>query len=161
MSERAYLGLVIFLQAIGAIFFAGQIILSLLGIPMRPVPWQFYELLEIIAAISLGVGVAFGVFLLSRSIKQRDRVRRALRAASSAFHDLMQQRFTEWGLSDAEKDVALFAVKGMNTSEIAAIRNTTEGTIKAQSASIYRKSGVNSRSQLVSLFLDELFDTTL
>ena len=128
---------------------------------MRPVPWQFYELLEIIAAISLGLGVLFGILLLRRSIRQRDRVRKALNAASSAFNDLLQERFADWGLSDAEKDVALFAVKGMNTSEIAAIRKTTEGTVKAQSANIYRKSGVNSRSQLVSLFLDDLFDETL
>ena len=70
----------------------------------------------------------------------------------------MQERFTEWGLTPAEKDVALFAIKGMSTSEIAAMRDTSEGTVKAQTNAIYRKAGVAGRTQLLSLFIDDLMN---
>jgi DNA-binding CsgD family transcriptional regulator len=69
---------------------------------------------------------------------------------------LLAERFDEWGLTPAEKDVALFAIKGMSTSEIAGLRNTSEGTVKAQTNAIYRKAGVSGRSQLLSLFIEDL-----
>ena len=52
--------------------------------------------------------------------------------------------------------MALFTIKGLSIQEIAALRNTSEGTVKAQSNAIYRKSGVSGRAQLLSLFLDTL-----
>jgi hypothetical protein len=36
----------------------------------------------------------------------------------------------------------------MSTAEIAALRSTSEGTVKAQTNAIYRKAGVTGRSQL-------------
>ena len=60
------------------------------------------------------------------------------------------------GVSEAEKDIALFTIKGMTISEIAEIRRTKQSTIKTQSSAIYRKAGVASRSQLVSLLIEEL-----
>jgi DNA-binding CsgD family transcriptional regulator len=80
----------------------------------------------------------------------------ALRRASGAFADLLQARFAEWALTPAEADVALFAIKGMSTAEIAGLRGTSEGTVKAQTAAIYRKAGVAGRPQLLSLFIDDL-----
>ena len=70
----------------------------------------------------------------------------------------MEERFIEWGLTPAERDVALFAIKGMSTQEIAALRSTSEGTVKAQTNAIYRKAGVTGRPQLLSLFIDDLMD---
>lgn len=70
--------------------------------------------------------------------------------------DLLTERFQEWGLTPAEKDVALFAIKGLSTSDIAVLRSTSEGTVKAQTNAIYRKAGVSGRSQLLSLFIDDL-----
>jgi hypothetical protein len=52
--------------------------------------------------------------------------------------------------------VALFAIKGMSTAEISVLRTTSEGTVKAQTNAIYRKAGVSGRSQLLSLFIDDL-----
>jgi hypothetical protein len=54
--------------------------------------------------------------------------------------------------------VALFAIKGLSTQEIAALRATSEGTVKAQTNAIYRKAGVNGRPQLLSLFIEDLLD---
>ena len=55
-----------------------------------------------------------------------------------------------------EADVALFAIKGLSTAEIAALRQTSEGTVKAQTNAIYRKAGVSGRSQLLSLLIEDL-----
>ncbi|MBL9053073.1 MAG: helix-turn-helix transcriptional regulator, partial [Tabrizicola sp.] len=86
----------------------------------------------------------------------RHRAEERLRRASGAFAELLQERFAEWGLTASERDVALFAIKGMSTAEIAGLRSTSEGTVKAQTNAIYRKAGVSGRSQLLSLFIDDL-----
>jgi DNA-binding NarL/FixJ family response regulator len=52
--------------------------------------------------------------------------------------------------------VALFAIKGLSTPEIAQLRQTSEGTVKAQTAAIYRKAGVTGRPQLLSLFIEDM-----
>ena len=73
--------------------------------------------------------------------------------------DLVQQRFAEWSLSPAERDVALFAIKGMSVAEIAAPRGTSEGTVKADSGGSPSQGRRRaSRPQLLSLFIEDLFD---
>ena len=75
--------------------------------------------------------------------------------------DVLHERFADWGLTPAEKDVALFSIKGLSTADIANLRNTSEGTVKAQTNAIYRKAGVSGRPQLLSLFIDELMTDPL
>lgn len=146
------------LQLIGAVFFSGQILLALLGISIRPIEWQLYEIMEITAALGLSLGVIFSLILLRLSFLEQQKAKKLISEASFAFHDLLDHRFLEWKLSTAEKDVALFAIKGFSTKEIADIRQSSEGTIKAQSAAIYRKAGVKSKSQLLSLFVEDMFE---
>ena len=55
---------------------------------------------------------------------------------------------------DAAK--AMWSIKGMSTAEIAGLRQTSEGTVKAQTNAIYRKAGVSGRPQLLSLFIEDL-----
>jgi DNA-binding CsgD family transcriptional regulator len=89
-------------------------------------------------------------------MRARNRAEESLRRASGDFMELLAERFTEWGLTPAERDVALFAIKGLSTAEIASLRTTSEGTVKAQTNAIYRKAGVSGRSQLLSLFIEDL-----
>jgi len=70
--------------------------------------------------------------------------------------DLLEEKFDIWALTAAERDVALFSIKGLSTAEIAALRDTSEGTVKAQTNAIYRKAGVSGRPQLLSLFIEDL-----
>lgn len=65
-------------------------------------------------------------------------------------------RFASWRLTPAERDVAWFTMKGMSISEIADLRGTSQGTVKAQGNAIYRKAGVGGRVQLLAAFMDEL-----
>jgi DNA-binding NarL/FixJ family response regulator len=81
-----------------------------------------------------------------------------LREASGAFAELLDQRFTQWGLTKSERDVAWFTIKGLSIADIARLRQTSEGTVKAQSNAIYRKSGVSGRTQLLSIFIDDLME---
>ena len=116
------------------------------------------ELLELAATVGLVLGAVLGGLLLRSSLRRTREAENALRAASGAFMELVDDHFTELGLTAAERDVALFALKGMSIAEIAELRQTSQGTVKAQTNAIYRKAGVSGRPQLLSLFVDELMD---
>lgn len=163
MGRLATIALLFLAQALCAILFVSDIFSSIIGMSAAPMPWQMRELLEISAALGLVAGAVLGGLAMSRAVKDRNHAQERLRRASGAFLDLLQERFAEWGLTPAEKDVALFAIKGMSTAEIAVLRKTSEGTVKAQTNAIYRKAGVTGRSQLLSLFIDDLMrdDTEL
>lgn len=151
---------VVFLvQALCALFFVSDILSSLFGIYTRPLAWELREMLEIGAAVGLVLGLILGGVLIVSSLRARNVAQERLRRASGAFMDLLEERFTLWGLTPAERDVALFAIKGLSTAEIATLRNTSEGTVKAQTNAIYRKAGVTGRPQLLSLFIEDLIDT--
>jgi DNA-binding CsgD family transcriptional regulator len=148
--------LIFLVQALCAFFFVSDILSSVLGLRTTPISWEARELMEIGAAVGLVLGVILSAFMLVRTLKERNKAEARLRRASGAFSDLLQERLTEWGLTPSERDVALFAIKGMSTSEIAVLRMTSEGTVKAQTNAIYRKAGVSGRPQLLSLFIDDL-----
>jgi DNA-binding CsgD family transcriptional regulator len=156
MRRAAPIIAVFVVQAACAFFFVSDILSSVLGIRTTPISWEAREFMEIGAAVGLVLGVVLGAIMLRRTLTQRNVAEARLRRASGAFMDLLEERFAEWGLTAAERDVALFAIKGMSTAEIATLRTTSEGTVKAQTNAIYRKAGVSGRPQLLSLFIDDL-----
>lgn len=154
--SRLAVALIFAVQAACAVFFVGDIFSSILGLRATPVSWQVRELIEIGAAVGLVLGLATGGLALMRSLRRGRLAEERLRRAQGAFRDLMAERFAAWGLTPAEADVALFAIKGLSTAEIATLRGVAEGTVKAQTAAIYRKAGVTGRPQLLSLFIEDL-----
>ena len=158
MNNRIVLALVLAVQVACAAFFVSDILISVLGLPVAPFNWAFVELIEIAAAVGLVTGVAVSWLALRRARKQARKVEAALRRAQSAFRDVLEERFAEWALTAAERDVAMFAIKGFSTQDIAGFRGVSDGTIKAQTNAIYRKAGVSGRPQLLSLFIDELIE---
>ena len=62
----------------------------------------------------------------------------------------------DWGLSQAEADVAMFVAKGFSNSEVAEMRGCAIATVKSQLSSIYQKSGLGSRYQLIAFVTDEV-----
>lgn len=156
MKGRVLIAVVFVIQAFFAIFFVSDILTSVLGLQSVPRSWRTRELLELGAALGLLLGLGLGAVLLVHALRERHVAEERLRRASGVFMDLLQERFSEWSLSPAERDVALFAIKGMSTAEIATLRNTSEGTVKAQTNAIYRKAGVTGRPQLLSLFIEDL-----
>ena len=163
MKGRWFVAAILAVQAACGVFFVSDIVASVLGLRATPISWQTRELMEIGAAVGLILGLVLGATALYRSFRAQAAAEESLRRAQTAFMDLLQERFAEWGLTPAEADVALFAIKGLSTAEIAGLRQTSEGTVKAQTAAIYRKAGVTGRPQLLSLFIDDLMrdDATL
>lgn len=160
LAHPIVIGVVLVIQAVCAFFFTSEILISVFGLQIAPINWQLYELVEIGAALGLILGVVLGAAAIRHARARSARAEEALRAASGAFMEVLEERFTEWGLTPAERDVALFAIKGMSTQEIAELRQTSEGTVKAQTNAIYRKAGVSGRPQLLSLFIDELMNAS-
>ncbi|NNE80774.1 MAG: response regulator transcription factor [Silicimonas sp.] len=158
MKNRYVLWIVLAIQVVPAAFFVSDILISVLGLPVAPFSWMFVELIQIGAAIALLVGVVMGAILLRQARQRTYRAEEALRRAQSAFRDVLEERFISWDLTPAERDVAMFSIKGFSTQDIADLRGVSEGTIKAQSNAIYRKAGVSGRPQLLSLFIDELVE---
>ena len=82
----------------------------------------------------------------------RDEARHALEGLGAA----IDRELAKWGLTDAERDVALLLLKGLSHKEIAFERGTSEGTVRQQALSIYRKGGLGGRSGLSAFFLEGL-----
>ena len=153
------ISLIFVVQLVGALFFVLNILASVVG--FAPLNWQVSEFVELGAAVSLLIGVGLTGGVLVTILKRNKLMEAQLRAASGAFMDLLYERFQEWGLTPAEADVALFAIKGLSTQDIANLRGVSEGTVKAQTNAIYRKAGVTGRPQLLSQFLDDLISTPI
>lgn len=82
----------------------------------------------------------------------------SLRFLRGEMDSYVHGKFDEWSLTSAERDIAMYMLKGLSIAEIAAARSTAEGTVKAQTSNIFRKTNVASRMELMSLFMDEFLD---
>ena len=70
--------------------------------------------------------------------------------------EVIGKQFTAWGLTPAERDVALFALKGLDIADIAELRGAAQGTVRAQLTRIYAKAGVSGRAQFAAWFVEDL-----
>ena len=68
----------------------------------------------------------------------------------------IDKEFTQWNLSHAEREVALFLLKGLSVLEIAQLRNSAEKTVRHQTTAIYKKAGLKGRGELQAYFLEDL-----
>ncbi|SLK12178.1 DNA-binding transcriptional regulator, CsgD family [Novosphingobium mathurense] len=118
-------------------------------------------IVEGIAAMALLISVVLGADQIRHLIAASRADEAAVAVARGALDELVQLRFAQWQLTPAEADVALFALKGCDVAEIAALRGAAAGTVRAQLARIYAKAGVTSHTALLALFVDELIDTSL
>jgi DNA-binding CsgD family transcriptional regulator len=82
----------------------------------------------------------------------RDETRTLLKGLGEA----IDRQFLTWKLTEAERNVGLLILKGMSLKEIAAVRITSERTIRAQARSIYAKAGLSGRAALSAFFLEDL-----
>ncbi|EAQ05761.1 helix-turn-helix transcriptional regulator [Yoonia vestfoldensis] len=115
-------------------------------------------LLELVAVIALSIGATLSISQYRALLRRNSKVQRELDAASGAFQDVIEQYFKMWGLTEAECDVALLSIKGVSIADIAVMRNTRQGTIKAQNSAIYRKAGISSRAELLAVMVEELIE---
>ena len=122
---------------------------------------DLHLIVETLAALTLAISIVIEVVYLLRMLRRQARMERGLSVASGALHELMESYFQAWRLTPSEQDVATFAIKGASISEIAQMRGSAEGTVKAHLNAIYRKAGVNGRGDLVSLLIEDLMTQPL
>ena len=75
-------------------------------------------------------------------------------AANSIIKTVIDEDFGEWKLSGAEADIAWFMLRGLPLREIADLRGTSERTVRQQAQAIYRKAGLDGRSDLAGRVLE-------
>lgn len=109
---------------------------------------------------ALTSGVAYLGVTLLRSFDKGKREKRLAPGQGSpvAKESVITRYAPDWGLSQAEADVAIFVAKGFSNSEVAEMRGCAIATVKSQLSSIYQKSGLGSRYQLISFVTDEVCD---
>jgi len=127
----------------------------------------------VIESLVLIIAAGSGLFLLWRHWQQRRQLRELAGQIGQARADsvrwrtryqdtiqglsqAIQAQFAEWQLSVAESEVALLILKGLSLGEIAAIRQTSERTVRDQARAVYRKSGQANRASLSAYFLEDL-----
>ena len=144
---------IVVIQAIAAAFFLADAVVDISTGEL-----SLHIFTEMLIAFALLAGIGLGAWQTAQMIEQARHDADALAVARGAASQLMDLRFRQWGLTDAEAEVALFSLKGFEVAEIARLRNVAEGTVRAQLTSIYAKSGVSSRHALLSLFFEDLIE---
>ena len=122
----------------------------------------------------LTISAAVGVALLAQRLQAQHEERMSLirdlkiaRAEGEAWRSRvqanlygirveMENQFQEWGMTAAERDVGLLILKGLNHKEIAALRGTSEATVRQQAQAIYRKADLPGKTAFSAYFLEDL-----
>ena len=93
---------------------------------------------------------------LRDSRDEADRWREEARDLLQGLGAMIDRQFGRWSLTRAEREVALFLLKGLSHREIAALRSVGEATVRQQATAIYKKAGVVGRHELSAFFLEDL-----
>ncbi len=149
--KAAAVGVLAGLQAAACAFFLAALVADVATEGMN-----LHLALEAAAVAVLIAAVVIGGLRARDYLAEAQRDNAAMAAARGALSELIEIQFNAWRLTPAEADVALFALKGCEVHEIARLRVTAEGTVRAQLARIYAKAGVESHSGLIALFLEDL-----
>ena len=84
------------------------------------------------------------------------RFRAEAQEALAGLGEAIDRQFERWGLSAAEREVALLLLKGLSHKEVAEARATSERTVRQQALAVYRKAGLSGRAELAAFFLEDL-----
>lgn len=127
----------------------------------------FFETLMIAGAMVMATTLWLGwsrsarsVEELRRSLEERREERDAWR--TSAVHALegmsraIDQQFEAWGLTTAEREVALLLLKGHSHKAIAKHTGRSAQTVRQHAAVVYRKADLTGRAELAAFFLEDL-----
>ena len=128
------------------------------------------ELLEIVPIVLTSVGLVLLFQVTRRQSESQVKLMRELeiaraqgqrwraeaRAHLNGLGQAIDAQFSRWNLTEAEREVALLLLKGLSHKEVAAIRATSERTVREQARSLYAKAGLTGRAALSAFFLEDL-----
>jgi len=89
----------------------------------------------------------------TREASQRSQDAAAVRVG---MYTQIEREFDRWGLTCAERSVAHLMLKGLRLKDIAGARNTSDRTVRQQAQAIYRKAGLDGRTDLAAYFLESV-----
>lgn len=128
------------------------------------------EVLELLLTLAAAAGVTLLVGRMQRQHEERmtllrdldaaradgESWRREVQAHVDGLGVAIEKQLRAWGLTNAEREVALLMLKGFSHKEIGALRDTSEATVRQQATSTYEKSGLNGRAAFCAYFLEDL-----
>ena len=94
--------------------------------------------------------------VLAERAAERDAWRASAEAALAGMGRAIDERFDAWGLTAAERDVALSLLKGQSHKQIAYATGRSERTVRQHAVAVYQKSGLNGRAELSAFFLEDI-----
>jgi DNA-binding CsgD family transcriptional regulator len=137
----------------------------------RPSDWFSFHTIYEFALVLAAAGTAAWLwhqwrsaeeegFRLRRTVSGYEAEREAWRAREervlAGFAKAVDEQFTAWRLTPAEREVALQVLKGRSHKEIAARSGRSERTVRQHAAAAYAKAGVEGRAELGAFFLEGL-----
>lgn len=156
LSQPWPLYLLLAFQFVCALVFVGELATEVFGLRTTPIPYEWQELIQILASVGLISGVVVTAFYVRRSATRIMNMGKQLDVAAGQFENHLGEMFASWDLSQSEQSVAILAMKGFSNAEVSDMRGTSVSTIKSQMNSIYKKSGLANRQQLISFLVEEL-----
>lgn len=85
-----------------------------------------------------------------------DRARSEADALRAGLGTALDEQFERWGLTSAQREVALLVLKGLSYKEVAELRTTAEHTVRNQALAIFRKAGLAGRAEMAAFFIEDL-----
>jgi DNA-binding CsgD family transcriptional regulator len=132
--------------------------------------WSFHALYEV--ALIVGALVTTAVLwvrwagaertltLTRRALEERQAERDAWRASAEkalrGFGAAIDDQLVRWGLTAAEREIALLMLKGKSHKAIAYETGRSERTVRQHAVAVYQKSGLAGRAELAAFFLEGL-----
>ncbi len=168
MDEENGTGLRLLLGGILAMIVVGGTIDLILDAPTTWLSFHvLFELAMVMAALVSATALWLGwwrarraVAAMARSLEERRAERDAWRAsAEKALEGLgraIDRQFDAWGLTPAEREVALLVLKGLGHKQIAGLTGRSERTVRQHAVTVYGKAGLGGRAELAAFFLQDL-----
>lgn len=137
----------------------------------RPERWisfhVIFESLMIAGALLMATTLWLGWWHAERSLDEmrarlearkaeRDEWRESAQKALQGLGVAVDGQFDAWGLTPAEREVALLLLKGYSHKHVASATGRSERTARQHAAAVYQKAGLGSRAELAAYFLEDL-----
>lgn len=82
--------------------------------------------------------------------------RRDMRELLQGLGNAIDAQFDRWGLTAAEREVAMLLLKGLSHKDIAVVRECSDRTARQQARAVYAKANLSGRAALSAFFLEDM-----
>lgn len=137
----------------------------------QPTTWLsfhvIFEVLMLAGALLMATTLWLGWYRTERSMqalaqrlaegtRERDAWRSSAQRALEGLGRAIDEQFSAWSLTPAEREVALLLLKGYSHKHIARVTHRSERTARQHAAAVYEKAGLAGRAELAAFFLEDL-----